>query len=41
MSGLSGSTGKDPVSMPCGHTYCWGCSKSYWDQKDGIGIYAQ
>ncbi|XP_076126751.1 tripartite motif-containing protein 16-like [Alosa pseudoharengus] len=31
---------KDPVSIPCGHTYCLGCIKGCWDQEDGKGIYS-
>ncbi|XP_069047846.1 tripartite motif-containing protein 16-like isoform X2 [Lepisosteus oculatus] len=31
---------KDPVSLPCGHSYCVGCIKSCWDLDDQIGIYS-
>ncbi|XP_076127395.1 E3 ubiquitin/ISG15 ligase TRIM25-like [Alosa pseudoharengus] len=31
---------KDPVSIPCGHTYCLGCIKGCWDQEDGKDIYS-
>lgn len=30
---------KDPVTMPCGHTYSLGCINICWDQ-DGEGIYS-
>ncbi|XP_065124273.2 tripartite motif-containing protein 16-like protein isoform X2 [Paramisgurnus dabryanus] len=31
---------KDPVSIPCGHSYCMSCITNCWDQDDQKGIYS-
>nr|XP_020446980.1 E3 ubiquitin/ISG15 ligase TRIM25-like isoform X2 [Monopterus albus] len=31
---------KDPVTIPCGHSYCSNCIQNYWDQDDYLGIFA-
>ncbi|XP_040910428.1 E3 ubiquitin/ISG15 ligase TRIM25-like isoform X2 [Toxotes jaculatrix] len=30
---------KDPVTIPCGHSYCSVCIQNYWDQDDYLGIF--
>uniref|UniRef100_A0A3B5M8H3 FinTRIM family, member 83 n=1 Tax=Xiphophorus couchianus TaxID=32473 RepID=A0A3B5M8H3_9TELE len=31
---------RDPVTIPCGDTYCLECIKIYWDQYDHMGVYS-
>ncbi|KAM4601967.1 E3 ubiquitin/ISG15 ligase TRIM25 isoform 2-T2 [Polymixia lowei] len=30
----------DPVTIPCGHSYCMGCIKDYWSKDDPKGAYS-
>ncbi|XP_051950406.1 tripartite motif-containing protein 16-like isoform X2 [Xyrauchen texanus] len=37
---LCADTQRDPVTIPCGDTFCLECIKIYWDHSDHLGVYS-